>query len=127
MTTMPQAKVLLVEDEGLIRLMLCDFLQDEGFDVVEAWDGDEAVQLLDGPDTFQILFTDVQMPGSRDEIDVAVHARQRYPQIPILIVSAYAETLMSRISLLDPAALFMRKPYRLAEIGAALRGMSLMI
>ncbi len=123
MTTMLQAKVLLVEDEGLIRMMVAEFLQDEGFDVAEAWDGDEAVRLLEGPDEFHILFTDVQMPGGRDGVDVANHARRLYPRIPILIVSGYATALVSRISVLDPAALFMSKPYRLREVGSALHGM----
>ena len=123
MTTMPQAKVLLVEDEGLIRMMVAEFLQDEGFAVAEAGNADEAMRLLDGPDAFHILFTDVQMPGRRDGVDVAVHARRLYPRIPILIASGYAAALMDRISVLDPAALFISKPYRLWEVGSALRGM----
>ena len=122
--TTTQAKVLLVEDEGLIRMVMAEFLQDEGFDVMEAWNGDEAVRLLDGPNDVHILFTDVQMPGSRDGVDVAVHARRLYPQIPILIVSGYATALISRLGVLDPAALFMSKPYRLREVGEALHRMS---
>jgi len=42
-------KVLLVEDEGLIRLVASQILEDEGFEVVEAWSGDEAARLLDAP------------------------------------------------------------------------------
>lgn len=63
---MAAVRVLLVEDENLIRLVTSEILQDEGFEVVEAWNGDEAVRLLDGPDSFDILFTDVQMPGTLD-------------------------------------------------------------
>jgi CheY-like chemotaxis protein len=57
------ARVLLVEDEGLTRLAAAEVLQDEGFEVVEAGNDDEAVQLLSGPDAFDVLFTDVRMPG----------------------------------------------------------------
>ena len=66
--------MLLVEDEGLIRLVAAEVLQGEGFEVVEAWDGDEAARLLSGPGTFDVLFTDVRMPGVLDGVDVAIHA-----------------------------------------------------
>jgi CheY-like chemotaxis protein len=45
-------RVLLVEDEGLIRLLTAEALQGAGFEVVEAWNGVEAIRLLDGPDGF---------------------------------------------------------------------------
>lgn len=118
---MATARVLLVEDEGLIRLMTAELLQDEGFEVVEAWNGDEAARLLNGPDGFDVLFTDVRMPGALDGVDVAVHARRRHPAIPVLVVSGYAAQLMSRLSVLDPAAVFISKPYRLDEIVDVLR------
>ena len=59
---MATARVLLVEDEGLIRLVMAEALLDQGFEVVEAWNGDETARLLDGQDTFDVLFTDVMMP-----------------------------------------------------------------
>lgn len=115
------ARVLVVEDEGLIRLIAAEVLQDEGFEVVEAWDGDRAAELLDGPDGFDVLFTDVRMPGTLDGVDLAVHARCRYPTIPVLVVSGYAPRLMSRLSVLDPAAVFISKPYDLGEVVGTLR------
>ena len=118
---MATARVLLVEDEGLIRLMTAEILRDEGFEVVEAWDGDEAARLLNKLDGFDVLFTDVRMPGTLDGIDVAVHARRRDPAIPVLVVSGYAAQLMSRLGVLDPAAVFISKPYDLEEIVDALK------
>lgn len=118
---MAAARVLLVEDETLIRLMAAELLRDEGFEVVEAWDGDAARGLLDSSDSFDVLFTDVQMPGTFDGIDVAVHARRRHPAIPILVVSGYAAHLVKHLNVLDPAAVFMSKPYNLLEIPAVLR------
>lgn len=124
MTKAPRVKVLLVEDEGLIRMMMFDFLTDEGFDVTEAWSGDEAVRLLDGPGHFNVLFTDVQMAGTRDGVDVAMHARQRYPRMPILVVSGYAAALMSRLGALDPAARFLSKPYFPWNVAETLRALA---
>lgn len=110
------ARVLLVEDESIIRLVAAEALHDEGFEVAEAWNGDEAVRLLNGPGTFDVLFTDVRMPGTLDGVDVAIHARSRYPAIPVLVVSGYAAHLMTRLGVLEPVAHFMSKPYSLAEV-----------
>ena len=109
-------RVLLVEDEGLIRMVAAEALQDEGFEVVEAWDGEEAARLLDGPVSFDVLFTDVRMPGSLDGMDVAMHARRRYPAIPVLIVSGFAANIMCRIASMQPRAIFINKPYSLEEV-----------
>lgn len=114
-------RVLLVEDEGLIRLVASQTLQDEGFEVAEAWNGDEAARLLDGPDGFDVLFTDVQMPGTLDGLDLAMHARRRCPGIPVLVVSGYAAQLVARLRVLDPAAIFIGKPYGLDEVVSAVR------
>jgi CheY-like chemotaxis protein len=113
-------RVLLAEDEVLIRLVAAEHLRDEGFEVVEAWNGDEAARLLDGPGRFDVLFTDVRMPGLLDGVDVAMHARRRCPTIPVLVVSGYAAHLMRRLDVLQPAAVFIGKPYSLAEVVEAL-------
>ena len=67
---------MLVEDESLIRLVIAEIAADEGFDVMEARNGDEAASVFDQVDSFDVLFTDVQMPGKFDGIDVAVYAQQ---------------------------------------------------
>jgi CheY-like chemotaxis protein len=120
----PAVRVLLVEDEGLIRLVAAETVREAGFEVVEAWDGDEAARLLDGADGFDVLFTDVRMPGTLDGIDVAVHARRRDPGIAVLVVSGYAAQIMSRLAVLEPPAVFIHKPYDLEEIVKALRGLT---
>ena len=79
---MPAIRILLVEDEALIRVMVADFLADEGFEVTEARDGEEAVRLLDTVGGFDVLFTDVRMPGMLDGIDVALRARRQHPACP---------------------------------------------
>jgi len=118
-------RVLLVEDEGVIRLVTAELLREEGFDVVEAWNGDEAARLLDGTDGFDVLFTDVRMPGKLDGIDLAVHARSRYPAIPVLVVSGYAAHLLNRLGVLKPPAVLISKPYLLGEIVATLRRLTM--
>ena len=119
---MAAIRILLVEDEGLLRLIAAETLRDEGFEVVEARNGDEAAKLLDGPDGFDALFTDVQMPGMLD--GVAMHLRQQHPATPVLVVSGGAAHLASRLGGLEPPAVFINKPYRLQEIVTALSSMT---
>jgi CheY-like chemotaxis protein len=113
-------RVLLVEDEGIIRLMTTEMLEEEGFEVVEARDGDEAVRLLAQGEPFNVLFTDVQMPGILDGIGVAMHIRKLYPTIPVLVVSGYAAQLTARLGALNPPAVFLGKPYDMDDVVSAL-------
>jgi CheY-like chemotaxis protein len=115
-------RVLLVEDELLIRLLAAEVLHEEGFKVIEAADGTQAVQLIDGPDGFDLLLTDVQMPGPIDGIQVAIHARKRYPSIPVVVVSA--QPLNARcLDGLELRKTFVSKPYELAALVATLWSM----
>jgi CheY-like chemotaxis protein len=114
-------RVLLVEDEHLIRLMAGEFLRDEGFDVEEASSGDEAALRLVGPELFDVLFTDVQMPGKMDGIHVATHARGFHPTIILVVVSGFAPLIHDRLQDFDPAAVFFPKPYQLPKIVETIR------
>ena len=122
---MSAIRVLLVEDDGLIQVIAADFLHNEGFEVTVAQTGDEAAGLLDAEHGLDILFTDVWMPGTLDGIDLARRARRQHPALPLLIVSGYAALLTTRLSVLDPAAAFLGKPYRLREIADTLKRLTI--
>ena len=92
---MPKAHILLVEDEFLIRLLLCETLVEEGFAVTEASDGAEAVVALESNDGFDLLLTDVHMPGQFDGIAVAQHARARRPGLPVIFATGRPEVLQA--------------------------------
>lgn len=95
-------RVLLVEDESLIRWMLAEALEDEGFDVVEAVDGDEGIKGLETCGVFNVLLTDVRMPGSIDGVHLATYARARDSELPVVVVSGHAANLQRRLGELDP-------------------------
>jgi len=82
--------VLLVEDEPLVRMAAADDLQDAGFHVLEAANADVALAVLEScSDDVQVLFTDIDMPGSMNGLDLAESVQQRWPHISLLISSAY--------------------------------------
>lgn len=117
---MVRKRVLVVEDEELIRLILVEVLADEGFHVVESSTGDEAVRLIDSPDDFQAVITDVHMPGTRDGLAVGRHARGRHPHIPIVYVTGRPDVLSSA-GPLGPEDALVRKPYAPSDVLTALR------
>jgi len=81
--------VLVVEDEPLVRMFAVDFVQDAGFEVVEAADANQAVAILEARTDVRIVFTDVDMPGSMDGMKLARAVRDRWPPIEIIIVSGH--------------------------------------
>lgn len=81
---------LVVDDDGLIRMDAMDILEEAGFRTFEASDGDKAMALLvQEHDLIVLLFTDVQMPGSRDGFAVARETARRYPHIAIVVASGH--------------------------------------
>lgn len=117
---MTAARVLLVEDEPLVRTVVAEALSEEGLDVTEACTGDEAAKLLAGPETFDVVLTDVRMPGTLDGVDVAFRARAKDPAMPVVVVSGYTDQ-MDRLSGLNPPATFIRKPFGLRNLLDVLR------
>ena len=101
------ASVLIVEDEALVRAMGVCLFAEAGFRTIEAANGDEALERLEADAEVQLLFTDVNLPGTIDGLALAWQARDRWPHIGIIIVSG---TAMPQHEL--PAdCRFHRKPY----------------
>lgn len=116
---MNRYKILLVEDEELIRKLLSEAIEDEGFEVVSACDGDEAMLCLNDGGCFDLLLTDIQMPGILDGLDIARAARARTPGLPIIFTTGQPDR-MSRWHT-GSAEAFFPKPYRPSEIFEAIR------
>jgi CheY-like chemotaxis protein len=79
--------VLIVEDEFLLRMDAADMIAAAGFEVVEAADADQAIEILESRRDITVVFTDVQMPGSMDGLKLARAIRGRWPPIKIVATS----------------------------------------
>jgi len=80
-------KVLVVEDEMLLRMRAVDIVEDAGFTPIEAVNADEALAILESRSDVDLLFTDIQMPGSMDGLKLAHAVYERWPSIKIILVS----------------------------------------
>src|ERR1700731_4687329 len=81
------AKVLIVEDEMILRMRAVDIVEDAGFFPVEAVNADEAIAILESRSDISLLFTDIQMPGRIDGLMLAHAVHDRWPSIKIILVS----------------------------------------
>jgi CheY-like chemotaxis protein len=75
--------VLIVEDEMVIRLGAVKMAEDAGFEVLEAANADEAIEILESRNDIRLVFTDIHMPGSMDGLKLAHAVRDRWPPIKI--------------------------------------------
>jgi CheY-like chemotaxis protein len=109
-------KVLLVEDELLVREVAAGDLAEAGFDVTAVSDGDEALAILREGTDFDLLFTDIRMPGSTDGWDLAREAKRMIPDLKVI----YATGLGDAGDGLDEGECYVRKPYNLKDLRQAL-------
>src|SRR5580698_7104041 len=79
--------VLVVEDEMMLRMRAVDMVEDAGFKPVEAVNADDALAILESRSDIELLFTDIQMPGSIDGLKLAYAVHERWPLIKIILVS----------------------------------------
>ena len=104
----------------LLRLRAVDMVEDAGYTAVEAVDADQAVAILESRSDIALMFTDIQMPGSMDGLDLARAVRDRWPPIKIIVVSGQL-----KLSSLDiPAnSRFFGKPLEAGKMIAQMRSM----
>jgi DNA-binding response OmpR family regulator len=114
-------RILLVEDEFLIRLMLLEEFEYEGFEVCEAEDADRAAAVLEnGPAGFDVLVTDIHMPGRLNGMELARRMRERYPTTFIIYITGRPEVL-SDVGGLGPRETLVRKPFTPSQVLSAIR------
>ncbi len=103
--TQSQPLVLVVEDEPLVRLDIALAFVDAGFSVIEVPDAEGAVELLDSGRHIGLIFTDVELQGDMNGLELAGLVKSRWPQIPVLITSG-------RVAVTETAGdCFIPKPY----------------
>ncbi|GJE56953.1 response regulator [Methylobacterium thuringiense] len=100
---------LAVDDDGLTRMNVFDILEDAGFRTLEAENGDDAIAVLEQHQaSIVLLFTDVQMPGTRDGFALAREAHSRWPHISIVVASGRVRPAPNE---LPDGVRFLSKPF----------------
>ena len=112
--------VLVVEDEMVLRMRAVDIVEDAGFTSVEAVNAGEAIAILESRSDIDLLFTDIQMPGSMDGLKLAHAVYKRWPPIKIILVSGQLK--LANIDI--PAdSRFFGKPLEARELIAEMQNM----
>jgi PAS domain S-box-containing protein len=113
--------VLVVEDDEAVRCFAADQLRDLGYRVTEAANGPEALASIDAGLEFDLLFTDVVMPGGLNGRQLADAVRERRPGVRVLFTSGYTENAIVHHGRLDPGVQLLAKPYRRDELARRVR------
>lgn len=113
-------RVLVVDDEAMIRAVLSEILAASGYLVVQAENADRAVEMLDSAQACDLVITDIQMPGSLDGIGLADRMAQQLPGIPVLIMTGRPDLLQRPLR--DNEG-FLTKPFGAVELLAKLDAM----
>jgi CheY-like chemotaxis protein len=102
--------VLVVEDEVLLRLVIAEYLRNCGYRVIEAADADEAVLVLKQPDlVVDVLFSDIEMPGSMDGFALAQWSRSNRPGLEVILTGTVPRAVNAAANLCEEGPL--PKPY----------------
>ena len=113
--------VLVIDDEGTIRMLIVDVLSELGYGTLEAADGPAGLKVLQSSASIDLLITDVGLPGGLNGRQVADLARQTRPKLKILFITGYAETSLAGGSQLLPGMHVMSKPFTMDSLAARIK------
>ncbi len=108
-------KILIADDEKIVRESLTDWLTERGYGVVTAADGDETLRLLNQGDGLGVVVLDVRMPG-RDGLSILEEAKKKYPALKYIIISGYPSVEVMTRGIRLGAIGFLVKPFDPEEL-----------
>jgi DNA-binding response OmpR family regulator len=112
-------RILVVEDDPLIREIVVEALREEGYDVIHAANGEEALAWCRRR-AADVLFTDIKLPGELDGWLIAERCREHDPELPVIYATGFSPVAPRPV----PASLSLQKPYHPDEIVKAVREMA---
>jgi DNA-binding NtrC family response regulator len=111
-------RVLVVEDEAIVRLDVTTALSDAGFDVIEVASADDALAILSVTSDVEVVITDIELNGSMDGLKLAWAIRDRWPPVQLVVVSAQRRLTDAD---LPEHGRFFAKPYNVDRLVDAVR------
>src|SRR3984893_5879098 len=114
--------VLVVEDEPVVRGVILELLGEQGYRTLEAVDGPSGLRILRSPERIDLLVTDVGLPGMNGR-QLADQARESRPDLKILFITGYAESVAISDGFLQPGMEMITKPFDLDNLSRRIRNM----
>ncbi|MBB6155191.1 CheY-like chemotaxis protein [Pseudomonas sp. JAI115] len=112
------SRVLVVEDDEVLRWLMSDAVTLLGHQVTACTNADEALSKLGAASAFELIITDIQMPGSVDGLGLARTVWSKHPQIAVILVSGHIVPAPGR---LPGNVRFVAKPYTLRLLQRAIK------
>ena len=113
--------ILVVEDDKLVREYVLTQLHALGYVTLDAANASEALAVVEAGHPFDLLFTDVIMPGAMNGRQLADTIEQRQPGLKVLFTSGYTENAIIHHGRLDSGVLLLAKPYRKSDLAGMIR------
>ena len=108
--------ILIVDDREDVAELARTILRDFGYTTLMAGNGREALEILDGTDRIDLIFTDLIMPGGMNGVMLAREARRRQPRLKVLLTTGYAEASLERTDAGGSEFDLLNKPYRRTDL-----------
>jgi len=113
-------KALVVEDEALIRLNLCDMLEELGMETAQAANGGDGLKLLEADNAIGVLIADLGLHGMTGE-DLVRRARALRPQLTIVVASGRSGPVIAQL-IAELGVRYIGKPFDFADVKRAVEG-----
>jgi DNA-binding NtrC family response regulator len=109
-----KSRILVVDDEDALRMVLSSELSSSGYDVTTASDGDEAITVIQNK-KFDLILLDIKMPKV-DGFEVLKFAKKNFPQVKVIMLTGFADLKNAIESKKHGAEDFVSKPYDLVDL-----------
>ena len=113
--------ILVVDDEPTVRMLVVEVAEDLGYDVMEAFDGQSAMRIIQTHAGIDLLITDVGLPGGMNGRQIADAALSLRPALKVLFITGYAENAVIGSGQLAPNMALVTKPFAMDSLAARIR------